>query len=74
MDDFLATVGVQAMRYTIRSAVGLTSTYALRQCSRLLQSVDDKRLYSELRALQRLLDSKIKVPPMLPPCGWGVVG
>ncbi|UNI22703.1 Ran-specific GTPase-activating protein 30 [Purpureocillium takamizusanense] len=61
MDEFLALVGVQAMRYTIRSAVGLTSTYALKQCSRLLQSVDDKLLYSELRNLQTLLDSKIKI-------------
>ncbi|KAJ6439684.1 RanGTP-binding protein [Purpureocillium lavendulum] len=62
MDEFLATVGVQAMRYTIRSAVGLTSTYALKQCSRLLQSIDDKHLHSELRTQQKLLDGKIKVP------------
>ncbi|KAM4062847.1 ranGTP-binding protein [Hirsutella rhossiliensis] len=61
MDEFLATVGVQAMRYAIRSGVALTSTYALGQCSRLLKSVDDKKLYAELKTLQTLLDSKMKV-------------
>ncbi|TFB06666.1 Ran-specific GTPase-activating protein 30 [Trichoderma ghanense] len=61
MDDFLAAVGVQAMRYAIRSGIALTSSYAIGQCSRLLKAVDDKGLYSELRTLQKLLDGKIKV-------------
>lgn len=61
MDEFLATVGVQAMRYAIRSGIALTSTYALGQCSRLLKSIDDKKLYVEFKALQNLLDSKMKV-------------
>ena len=48
------------MSYAIRSGIALTSTYALKQCSRLLKTVDghDK---SELAAMQLRLDSKIKV-------------
>lgn len=61
MDDFLAAVGAQAMRYAIRSGIALTSSYAINQCSRLLKAVDDKNLQSELRVLQRQLDGKIKV-------------
>lgn len=61
MDEFLANVGVQAMKYAIRSGVSLTSSYALRQCSRLLKTVEDENLYAELKSLQKLLDSKIKV-------------
>ncbi|KAK4072764.1 uncharacterized protein Triagg1_5809 [Trichoderma aggressivum f. europaeum] len=61
MDEFLAAVGVQAMRYAIRSGIALTSSYAINQCSRLLIAVDDKGLHSELRILQKHLDSKIKV-------------
>ncbi|KAK1248551.1 hypothetical protein MKX08_006771 [Trichoderma sp. CBMAI-0020] len=61
MDDFLAAVGAQAMRYAIRSGIALTSSYAINQCSRLLKAVDDKNLQSELRVLQRQLDGKIKI-------------
>ncbi|KAJ4254342.1 Ran-specific GTPase-activating protein 30 [Fusarium torreyae] len=61
MDEFLATVGVQAMRYAIRSGIALTSSYALGQCSRLLKSVEDKAVHAELKSLQNLLDSKIKI-------------
>ncbi|KAI5464768.1 RanGTP-binding protein-domain-containing protein [Mariannaea sp. PMI_226] len=61
MDEFLAVVGVQAMRYAIRSGIALTSTYALGQCSRLLKSVEDKKLHSQLEALRKLLDVKIKI-------------
>ncbi|KAL7951626.1 RanGTP-binding domain-containing protein [Trichoderma barbatum] len=61
MDDFLAAVGLQAMRYAIRSGIALTSSYAIGQCSRLLNAVDDKNLHSELTTLQKHLDRKIKV-------------
>ncbi|KAF7536322.1 hypothetical protein G7Z17_g13063 [Cylindrodendrum hubeiense] len=61
MDEFLATVGVQAMRYAIRSGIALTSSYALGQCSRLLKSVEDKKLHSQLKSLRKLLDCKIKI-------------
>lgn len=65
MDDFLAAVGVQAMKYAIRSGITLTSTYALGQCSRLLKSVEGRTVYSELKSLQSTLDSKIKVRLLL---------
>ena len=61
MDDFLAVVGAQAMKYAIRSGIALTSTYALGQFSRLLKSVEDESQYVVLRKLQKLLDSKIRV-------------
>ena len=61
MDALLSRLGVQAMNYAIRSGIALTSTYAISQCSRLLRTVEDKSAHSELRALQRLLDTKIKV-------------
>ncbi|CAG9999137.1 unnamed protein product [Clonostachys byssicola] len=63
MDEFLATLGAQAMRYAIRSGIGLTSSYALSQCSRLLRTapVQDHDVTAQLRTLEKLLDSKIKV-------------
>lgn len=61
MDEFLALVGVQAVRYAIRSGIALTSTYALGQCSRLLKSVEDQAMLAELKYLRKVLDGKIKV-------------
>nr|RBQ83313.1 hypothetical protein FVER53263_02292 [Fusarium verticillioides] len=61
MDEFLATVGVQAMRYAIRSGIALTSSYAVGQCSKLLKSVEDKAAHAELKSLRNLLDGKIKI-------------
>lgn len=63
MDALLERLGVQAVNFAIRSGLALTSTYAARQCSRLLKTVDDKAIYAEIKSLQRLLDSKIKVGP-----------
>lgn len=64
MDEFLAAVGVQAMRYAIRSGIALTSTYAISQCSRLLKSVENSSKSAELKSLKETLDSKIKVHHM----------
>lgn len=61
MDDFLAVIGAHAMRYAIRSGIALTSRYAIGQCSRLLETVDDQSLYTQLTRLQNQLDCKIKV-------------
>jgi len=61
MDALLSRLGVQAMNYAIRSGLALTSTYAISQCSRLLKTVDDKNLRTELKSLQKRLDSKIQV-------------
>lgn len=68
MDALLQTLGAQTFNFAVRSGIALTSKYAVQQCARLLKSVNDKAIRSELRALQRLLDSKIKVchsPPSL---------
>jgi len=61
MDALLQTLGVQTFNYAIRSGIALTSRYAVQQCSRLLRSINDKAVRSELKVLQKLLDSKIKV-------------
>lgn len=65
MEDLLATIGSQAMKYAIRSGIVLTSRYALKQCSRLLTAVDDQDILGgeklELATVQRLLESKIAV-------------
>jgi hypothetical protein len=61
MDALLAKLGVQAVNYAIRSGIALTSTFAIQQCARLMKTVDDKGIYLDLKALQKLLDSKIKV-------------
>jgi hypothetical protein len=71
MDEFLATVGVQAMRYAIRSGIALTSSYAVGQCSKLLKSVEDKAVHAELKTLRNLLDSKIKVRHKAYSLLWG---
>lgn len=61
MDALLQTLGVQTFNYAIRSGIALTSKYAIGQCSRLLKSINDKAVQAELKTLQKLLDSKIKV-------------
>lgn len=61
MDALLARLGVQAMNYAIRSGLAVTSKVAISQCSRLLKSVDDRRLRAELESLQSLLEAKIRV-------------
>jgi hypothetical protein len=61
MDEFLAMIGVQAMRYAIRSSIALASTYALGQLSHLVRSDDDHKIYAELKALHDRFESKIKV-------------
>ncbi|KAK3332104.1 RanGTP-binding protein-domain-containing protein [Cercophora scortea] len=61
MDLLLARLGVQALNYAIRSGIRITSVYAVQQCSRLLKTVNDRAVYAELKALQQLLDSKIKI-------------
>ncbi|CAO2658323.1 Nn.00g060460.m01.CDS01 [Neocucurbitaria sp. VM-36] len=60
MDILLAKVTQQAMTYAIRSGIAITSTYALKQCSRLMKTVDGHEK-EELATLQLRLDSKIKI-------------
>lgn len=61
MDIFLARLGAQAANYAIRSGIALTSSYAIGQCSRLLKTVDDRAVRSELKYLQDQLNGKIKI-------------
>ncbi|KAF3042755.1 hypothetical protein E8E12_009933 [Didymella heteroderae] len=60
MEVLLAKVTQQAMSYAIRSGIAITSTYAIKQCGRLMKTVDGQEK-QELAALQLRLDSKIKI-------------
>ena len=48
------------MSYAIRSGIAITSTYALKQCGRLMKTVDGRER-QELASLQYRLDSRIKI-------------
>lgn len=61
MDVLLARLGAQAMNMALRSGLALTSTYAIGQCSRLLKTVDNRKVRDELKSLQDQLNSKIKI-------------
>ncbi|KAI1336973.1 Ran-binding-domain-containing protein [Xylariaceae sp. FL0016] len=61
MDAFLARLSYQATSYAIRSCLALTSTYVVKQSSKLLQVIDDRPLRTELGHLQRRLARKIEV-------------
>lgn len=61
MDEFLAALGSQAMRYAIRSGIAITSSYAINQCSRLLNSIGNPELHTQLKAQQELLEGKLRV-------------
>ncbi|KAH6865381.1 RanGTP-binding protein-domain-containing protein [Alternaria rosae] len=60
MEAILAKVTQQAMSYAIRSGIAITSHYALKQCGRLMKTVDGREK-QELATLQLRLDSKIKI-------------
>lgn len=60
MDEFLALVGVQAMRYAIRSSIAVASTYAIGRLSHLVKSADDHKVCVELKLLHDHLVAKIK--------------
>ncbi|KAK3717417.1 Ran-specific GTPase-activating protein 30 [Vermiconidia calcicola] len=61
MDVFLGRVTSQAMNYAIRSGVTITTTYALKQCGRLLKETPRSQHRAELMQLQLRLDSKIRI-------------
>ncbi|CAD6449368.1 2ad7daa2-1af1-4a28-b100-2fb471847840 [Sclerotinia trifoliorum] len=61
MDSFLGKITQQAMTYAIRSGIGITASFAIRQTSRLLKTVDNSGDYRELHELQQRLDSKIRI-------------
>lgn len=61
MDALLQTLGAQTFKLAVNSGLLFTGKYAISQCSRLLKSVNDKAISTELKTLQKLLDNKIKV-------------
>jgi hypothetical protein len=65
MDALLLSLGLYAVncagRLAVKNGIAYTAQYTTKQCSRLLKTVDDKSDRQELRKLQKLLDSKIKV-------------
>ncbi|XWW98548.1 hypothetical protein V2A60_006548 [Cordyceps javanica] len=61
MEQFLTLVGMQAMKLVVRSAIVFTSSYALKQYSQLLTTVNDEQLSAELRALQDELEGKTQI-------------
>ncbi|KAL9579107.1 MAG: hypothetical protein Q9212_005296 [Teloschistes hypoglaucus] len=60
MDLFLGQITHQAMNYAVRSGIAITATYAIKQSSRLLKTVEGNEK-EELEDLQDRLDSKIKI-------------
>ncbi|KAI4726286.1 Ran-binding-domain-containing protein [Aureobasidium sp. EXF-10728] len=61
MDILLAKVTQQAMNYAIRSGIAITSTYAIRQCTRLVKTAPRGGKREELLNLQVRLESKIRI-------------
>ncbi|RDW75164.1 hypothetical protein BP6252_06306 [Coleophoma cylindrospora] len=49
------------MNYAIRSGIGITASFAIRQTSRLLKTVEDGSAYQELHELQKRLNDKIRI-------------
>jgi RanGTP-binding protein len=62
MEPLLASLTQQAMNYAIRSGIAITTTYALKQSSRLLSRVEDSvPEREELRSLRDQLEGKIRI-------------
>ncbi|KAI7093364.1 hypothetical protein KC352_g39889, partial [Hortaea werneckii] len=61
MDAFLKAVTAQTFNFAIRSGITITSTYAIKQCSRLLRESPKSKAHAELQALQIRLESKIRI-------------
>ena len=61
MDVFLRGVTSQAMNYAIRSGIAITTTYAFKQCGRLLKETPRSQQREELMQLQLRLESKIRI-------------
>ncbi|KAI1777271.1 Ran-binding-domain-containing protein [Hypoxylon cercidicola] len=66
MDAFLNRLSYHASSYAIRSCIALTSTFLIQQGSKLLKTVEDDPMRSELSHLQRRLTRKIElISPIL---------
>ncbi|KAF2269684.1 Ran-binding-domain-containing protein [Lojkania enalia] len=60
MEVLLSKVTQQAMNYAIRTGITITSGYAIRQCGRLLKTVEGHEK-EELAALRLRLEGKIRI-------------
>ncbi|KAF2680783.1 Ran-binding-domain-containing protein [Lentithecium fluviatile CBS 122367] len=60
MEVLLSKVTQQAMNYAIKTGITITSGYAIRQCGRLLKTVEGHER-EELAALQLRLESKMRI-------------
>ncbi|KAH8666301.1 RanGTP-binding protein-domain-containing protein [Xylariales sp. PMI_506] len=66
MDAFLSKLSYHATSYAIRSCLAITSRVVIQHGSRLLKTVEDDSLKSELATLQRRLARKIElISPIL---------
>jgi hypothetical protein len=61
MEALLARLGTQAVNVALKSGLSITSALAVQHFSKLLKTVDDKAMREELKSLQDLLSSKMKV-------------
>lgn len=61
MDVLLGRITSQAVNYAIRSGVAITSTYAIKQCARLVRNAPRSTEREELLKLQIRLESKIRI-------------
>ncbi|KAF2194046.1 Ran-binding-domain-containing protein [Zopfia rhizophila CBS 207.26] len=61
MEALLGKVTQQAMNYAIRTGITITSGYAIRQCGRLLKTVDNSQDKEVLATLQLRLEGKIRI-------------
>jgi len=62
MDVFLGRLTSNAMNYAIRSGIAVTTTYALKQCTRLVKETShDGHHREEIRRLQQRLENKIRI-------------
>lgn len=61
MEVFLGRVTQQAMNYAIRSGIGITASFAIRQSAKLLNNTPQSSDRDTLEALQQRLQHKIRI-------------
>ncbi|CAK4033453.1 Hypothetical predicted protein [Lecanosticta acicola] len=61
MDELLSRVTHQAVQYAIRSGITITTSFAIKECGRLLKQAPKGKERQELMQLQLRLESKIRV-------------
>lgn len=61
MDELLSRVTQHAVQYAIRSGITITTSFAIKECGRLLKQAPKGKERQELMHLQLRLESKIRV-------------